>query len=114
MSKSLTTTDRPKIRRLPRDRRPIHPGRVFAEDFLKPLAIPQKDAAVRLRISYPRMNEIVNGKRAVTPDTALRLARFTNTEPEYWLNLQQAVDLWDALHSPASREIEKIEPAAGP
>jgi addiction module HigA family antidote len=57
------------------------------------------------------MNEIVKGKRAVTPDTALRFARFTGTEPEFWLNLQQAVDLWDALHSKQAQELESIEPA---
>ncbi len=57
------------------------------------------------------MNEIVNGKRAVTPDTALRLARFTGTEPDFWLNLQQAVDLWDALHSEQAQELDAIEPA---
>jgi addiction module HigA family antidote len=81
------------------------------EDFLLPLGITQKEAAARLRISYPRMNEIVNGKRSVTPDTALRLARFTNTEPEFWLNLQQAVDLWDAIHSDQAAELEEIQPA---
>ena len=57
------------------------------------------------------MNEIVNGKRAVTPDTALRLARFTGTEPDFWLNLQQAVDLWDALHSEQAQELDTIERA---
>ena len=62
-------------------------------------------------MSYPRMNEIVNGKRTVTPDTALRFARFTDTEPEFWLNLQQAVDLWDALHSDLAKELKRIEPA---
>ena len=81
------------MRRLPKNRRPVRPGQVFLEDFLIPLGITQKDAAERLRISYPRMNEIVNGKRTVTPDTALRLARFTGTEPEFWLNLQAIHDL---------------------
>ena len=97
--------------RLPKNRRPTHPGEVFLEDFLIPLGITQKDAAERLRISYPRMNEIVKGKRSVTPDTALRLARFTGTEPEFWLNLQQAVDLWEAIHSDQASELEEIEPA---
>lgn len=97
--------------RLPKNRRPTHPGQVFLEDFLNPLGITQKDAAERLRISYPRMNEIVKGKRAVTPDTALRLARFTGTEPEFWLNLQQAVDLWNALHSDQASELDDIQPA---
>jgi len=97
--------------RLPKNRRPTHPGEVFLEDFLIPLGITQKDAAERLRISYPRMNEIVKGKRSVTPDTALRLARFTGTEPEFWLNLQQAVDLWEAIHSDQAIELKEIEPA---
>jgi len=97
--------------RLPRNRRPTPPGEVFLEDFLVRLGITQKDAAERLRMSYPRMNEIVKGKRAVTPDTALRFARFTGTEPEFWLNLQQAVDLWDALHSDQARELDSIKPA---
>jgi addiction module HigA family antidote len=99
------------MRRLPKNRRPTHPGQVFLEDFLVPLGISQKDAAERLRMSYPRMNEIVKGKRTVTPDTALRFARFTDTEPEFWLNLQQAVDLWDAMHSAQAAELDEIEPA---
>lgn len=96
---------------LPKNRRPTHPGEVFLEDFLVPLGMTQKDAAERLRMSYPRMNEIVKGKRSVTPDTALRLARFTSTEPEFWLNLQQAVDLWDALHAEQAWELDEIQPA---
>ena len=97
--------------RLPSRRRPTHPGEVFREEFLLPLGMTQREAAERLRISYPRMNEIINGKRSVTPDTALRFARFTGTEPEFWLNLQQALDLWDALHSETAAEVEAIEPA---
>ncbi len=97
--------------RLPKNRRPTLPGEIFLEDFLVPIGMTQRSAAESLRISYPRMNEIVNGKRAVTPDTALRLAKFTGTEPEFWLNLQQAVDLWDALHSEQARDVDAIEPA---
>lgn len=97
--------------RLPKNRRPTHPGEIFLEEFLVPLGITQKEAAERLHISYPRMNEIIRGRRAVTPDTALRLARFTGTEPEFWLNLQQAIDLWAALHSEQAAELEDIEPA---
>ena len=100
------------MRRLPKHRRPVSPGEVLLEDFLIPLGMTQKDAAQRLRISYPRMNEIVKGHRTVTPDTALRLGRLTGTEPEFWLNLQQAVDLWDALHSEAVKEIEEIQPVS--
>ena len=97
--------------RLPKNRRPTHPGEVFLDEVLVPLGITQRDAAERLRMSYPRMNEIVKGKRAVTPDTALRFARFSGTEPEFWLNLQQAVDLWNALHSEQASELQKIKPA---
>jgi len=97
--------------RLPKNRRPTSPGEIFLEEFLVPMQITQKDAAESLKISYPRMNEIVNGKRAVTPDTAIRLAKFTATEPEFWLNLQQAVDLWDALRSTHARDVQTIEPA---
>jgi len=79
--------------RLPKNRRPTLPGEIFLEDFLVPIGMTQRSAAESLRISYPRMNEIVNGKRAVTPDTALRLAKFTGTEPEFWLNLQTGYDL---------------------
>jgi addiction module HigA family antidote len=99
------------MRRLPKNRCPTHPGEVFLEDFLRPLGITQKEAARRLKISYPRMNEIINGKRSVTPETALRLSRFTRTEPEFWLNLQQAVDLWGALHAEDAHQIRKIRPA---
>ena len=97
--------------RLPKNRRPTHPGEVFLEEVLAPLGITQRDAAERLRMSYPRMNEIVKGKRAVTPDTALRFARFSGTEPEFWLNLQQALDLWNALNSKQAGELQKIKPA---
>ncbi|KPK65108.1 MAG: XRE family transcriptional regulator [Gemmatimonas sp. SG8_38_2] len=97
--------------RLPRNRRPTHPGEILLEEFLVPLGITQRDAAERLKISYPRMNEIVNGKRAVTPDTALRLSRFTGTSAEFWLNLQQAVDLYDALHSEEAKDLASIQPA---
>ena len=100
------------MRQLPKNRRPTFPGAVFLEDFLVPLGLTQREAAERLMISYPRMNEIINGKRAVTPDTALRLAKLTDTEAEFWLNLQQAVDLWEAVHSDQASEVEHIRPVA--
>lgn len=99
------------MRRLPKNRRPTPPGEVFLEDFLLPAGITQKEAAARLLISYPRMNEIVKGKRSVTPDTALRLGKFTGTEPEFWLNLQQAVDLWDAMRTEQAADLQEIRPA---
>jgi addiction module HigA family antidote len=89
----------------------VSPGAVFLERFLRPLGMTQREAAERLGISYPRMNEIVNGKRSVTPETALRLARFSGTEPAYWLELQLARDLWDARARVPPADLGAIEPA---
>ena len=100
------------MRRLPKHRRPSHAGEVLRESFLEPMGLTQKEAAKRLRISYARLKELVNGKRQVTPETALRFGRLTGTDPEFWLNLQRAVDLWDALQSGIAEEIEQIEPLA--
>jgi len=83
---------------------------MLSEEFLKPLGITQRDFARRIGISLPRLNEIVNGKRGVTPDTALRLERATGMSASFWLNLQQMVDLFDATHSPAAKDIRKIRP----
>ncbi|WP_456414292.1 HigA family addiction module antitoxin [Oceanithermus profundus] len=78
------------------NRTPTHPGEVLLEEFLKPYGLTQKELAGRIGVSYPRVNELVHGKRGVTPDTALRLARLFGTTPEFWLNLQQAYDLYMA------------------
>lgn len=99
--------------RLPEKRRPVHPGEVLREECLEPLGMSQTEAAERLGISYPRLNEVVNGRRSVTPDTALRLARLFGTEPEFWLKLQQAHDLWEAMHAPDAPDLEEIVPVAG-
>ena len=95
---------------LPTKRPPTHPGEMLLEEFLKPLGISQTELAQRIQVSYPRVNEIVNIKRGITPDTALRLARLFRTSPEFWLNGQQNWDLWHSLHSPEARDIERIEP----
>lgn len=88
--------------------RPEHPGVVFVQEFLEPAGIPQRAAARLMRMSTPRLNEIVNGKRTVTPDTAMRFARFTGTFPEFWLEFQWYRDLWDALRAPGAREVARI------
>jgi addiction module HigA family antidote len=90
---------------------------MLLEEFLRPLAISQSAFAVRLGVSFPRLNEIVRGKRAVTPDTALRLARVTGMSADFWLGLQQDWDLWHALRTAQAAQIAKLEPlaqAAGP
>ena len=96
---------------LPRNRPPTHPGEMLLKEFLRPLGMTQADLADRIHVSYPRVNEIINGKRGITPDTALRLARLFETTPEFWLNGQRNWDLWHAIHSPAAQEIRRIKPA---
>lgn len=96
--------------RLPANRSPSHAGDMLRREFLEPLGITQAELAKRIGVSYVRVNELVNGKRGVTPDTALRLARFFGMSVEFWLNHQLRWDMWHALHAPAMAEIEKIEP----
>jgi antitoxin HigA-1 len=116
-SKSRTTTrrasraSRPLVsRRLPTAVPPVHAGEMLLEEFLKPLGISQSAFAVRLGVSFPRLNEIVRGKRAVTPDTALRLAQVTGMSADFWLGLQSDWDLWHALRSDDAKRIAKLAP----
>jgi addiction module HigA family antidote len=83
---------------------------MLLEDFLKPLGISQSAFAVRLGVSFPRLNEIIRAKRGVTPDTALRLARVTGMSADFWLGLQQDWDLWHAVRSKTASVIAKLEP----
>jgi antitoxin HigA-1 len=95
--------------RIPMHGPPTHPGEMLLEEFLKPLGITQVELAKKIGVSYPRVNELIHGKRGVTPDTALRLERFLGMEAQFWLNLQLAWDLYSAIHSPSSDDIHKIE-----
>jgi addiction module HigA family antidote len=105
-SKSLTTTTSEKANNdIPLDR-PANgwnyqcvatsPGDMFAQEFLKPLGLSQNQLAMNMHVPATRIGEIVRGKRIITPDTALRLARFFGNSPEFWLNLQQLHDLTKA------------------
>jgi len=115
-SRSRTTTSRshrgrPLVaRRLPARRPPTHPGEMLLEEFLKPLGISQSAFAVRLGVSFPRLNEIIRGKRGVTPDTALRLARVLGMSADFWLGLQQDWDLWHAMRGKRAARIADLEP----
>ncbi len=73
--------------------RPIHPGEILREAFFAPLEMSANALAIRLRVPAPCINDVVREKRGVSVDTALRLARFFNNTPEFWLNLQIAYDL---------------------
>ncbi len=81
----------------------IPPGEILLEEFLKPMGIGQVDAARRLRISLNRLNEIVLGKRGITADTALRLARLLKTSPQFWMRLQADWDLHEAMQRAARK-----------
>jgi antitoxin HigA-1 len=97
--------------RIPKDRAPTSPGEILLEEFLKPLGMTQVELAERIRVPYVRVNELVNGKRRVTPSTALRLAKAFGTSPDLWLNGQLALDLYRAINDKEeAKEVEKIEP----
>jgi addiction module HigA family antidote len=83
---------------------------MLLEEFLKPLGISQSAFAVRMGISFPRLNEIIRGKRGVTPDTALRLAQVLGMSADFWLGLQQDWDLWHAMRSQQAGAIAELEP----
>lgn len=97
---------------LPDNRPPTHPGEMLLEEFLKPLGMTQSELAERIHVSFPRVNEIVNGRRGITPDTALRLAKLLGTSAEFWLNGQRNWDLWHAIRSEEAEDIRTIEPLA--
>jgi addiction module HigA family antidote len=83
---------------------------MLLEEFIRPLALKQTEFAARIGVSYPRLNEIIHGKRAVTPDTALRLEQVLGMDAQFWLNLQLVWDLFQARQSPALKQIRKIRP----
>jgi antitoxin HigA-1 len=94
---------------------PVHPGEVLLEEFLTPLGLTQYRLAKNLSVPARRINEIVHGTRAVTADTALRLARFFGTSERFWLNLQAAYDLdveRDRLGTRLAKEVAVL-PKAG-
>jgi antitoxin HigA-1 len=97
------------MRRLPTKRPPTHPGEMLLLEFLEPLEMTQVELAQRLGVPFQRINQIVKRKRSVTPDTALRLAQLLGTSPEFWLNLQQNWDLYEAM-SAGEKEIARIKP----
>jgi addiction module HigA family antidote len=94
---------------------PVHPGEILLEDFLKPLGLSQYRLAKGVSVPPRRINEIVLSKRAVTADTALRLARFFETSDRFWLNLQAAYDLdveRDRLAGRLTKEVEVLREAS--
>lgn len=104
-SKSSTTTRRT-------DFPPVHPGEILREDFLKPLGLSQYALAKAIGVPQIRISAIVNGKRAVSPDTALRLARYFGTTAEFWIGMQATYDL-ETARDEVGAEIEaRVQPRA--
>ena len=104
--------------RVPSHQEPTHPGEMLVEEFLKPMGLNQRDLATAIHVPYQRVNELVNGRRGVTPSTALRLAKFFGMTPGSWMNLQVRWDLYHAERDESavlSRIREFIHPFdAGP
>ena len=89
---------------------PIHPGETLREDFLKPLGFTGNSLAIELMVPATRINDIARGKRAITADTALRLARYFGTTAQFWMNLQSNYDLELAEDSRGAEIAERIKP----
>ena len=94
---------------LPQNRKPTHPGEILRYEYLEELDMTQQQLADAIKITRVRVNEIILGKRSVTPDTAFRLAKFFNTTPDFWLNLQKQYDMWNTLQK-RKTEYERIHP----
>ena len=88
--------------------RAIHPGEIIKEEYLKPLNMSANALAVALRVPAPRINDVIRQKRGISIDTALRLARYFNTTPQFWMNLQISYDLKIAKHNMTKIENEII------
>jgi addiction module HigA family antidote len=98
----------PKSKKLP----PIHPGEILREDYMVPLGLSMNKLALALHVPVPRIAEIVHERRSITPDTALRLARYFNTTARFWLNLQAAYDLEVAEDKLAHKIAQHVQPMA--
>lgn len=98
--------------RVPTHRRPTHPGEMLREEFLEPMGLTQRELADGIHVPYQRINDIINGRRGVTPSTALRLAKFFGMSPDFWMNVQMRWDLYFAQRE-ESAVLRGIHPHAG-
>ncbi len=102
----------PRTNKTRRNAAPIHPGEILREDFMKPLGLSMHKLALALRVPATRIAEIVHERRAITADTAIRLGRYFNTTPRFWLNLQTAYDLEVVEDQVLVRIEQEIQPVA--
>jgi addiction module HigA family antidote len=89
--------------RIPTCREPTHPGEMLLEEFLNPMEMSQDNLAIAIRVPYPIINDIINKKRDITPNIALRLAKFFGVSEDFWINLQLR---WDLYHAKQSEKVE--------
>jgi len=85
-----------KLKMLPKNRKPTHPGEILLKDFLKPMELSQIELAKRMGVPVQRVNTLINGKRDMTAETAILLSKVLKTSSEFWMNLQVACDLYQA------------------
>ncbi len=95
--------------RIPTHRTPTHPGEMLLEEFLKPMGVTQRDLANAINVPYQRVNEIIHGRRGITPSTALRLAKVFRVSADFWMNIQLRWDLYFAKKS-ESGALKSIKP----
>ena len=95
--------------RVPTHRPPTHPGVMLIEEFLLPMRLTQRELADGIHVPYQRINEIVRGRRGMTPSTALRLAKFFGTSADFWMNLQLRWDLYQVQRA-EGHELKHIRP----
>jgi len=95
--------------RIPTNRTPTHPGEMLLEEFLRPMKLTQQDIARSIRVPYQRVNELVHGRRGITPSTALRLSKYFGNSAGFWMNLQLKWDLSRAEEMEAAT-LKKIHP----
>ncbi len=95
--------------KVPTHREPTHPGEMLLEEFLKPMNITQRELSSLLKVPYQRINEIINGKRGITPSTALRLAKVFEMSEDFWLNMQLRCDLYRARQK-EKKILQSIKP----
>jgi len=99
--------------RVPTSRTPTHPGEMLLEEFLNPMNLTQRQLADAIHVPYQRVNDLVNGRRGITPSTALRLAKYFGTTPDFWMNIQMRWDLYFAKKQ-ESPILKTIDPHMSP
>jgi len=100
----MTIKTYPYVPLFEREVPPVHPGEILWEEFLKPMGLSQSEFARKIGVNFRTVHDIVNCKRGISPEMAIRLARFFKTTPQFWMNLQRDYDLWKAFQKLKDKE----------